>query len=318
METIAANGHVLVTGAAGLLGGWVVSRLVSLGYRVVAADVGDAAPRFPAGVVSVSGDIRDRKNVDELFAVHEVSRVVHCAGILQFACEQQPLLAVDVNVQGTINVLAAAQAHRVNRVVMMSTSAVYGNQTSFLGEEAMIGAAHGLVGVYPATKWLAERVGIALKESGAGPEFVALRLGFVFGLGRPRSAGLSDVIQRVYGSLLRGETFHVSEASGDEIWHFVHVLDVCDSIIAALFSKQDPTGTYNVAGPASMRMSLNTFITEVSRAAGRPSQGTLTGRAASGPALDTRRLRECLGYEPRFTIERAVRHDQDQLQCQGS
>ena len=317
MKTIGANGYILVTGAGGLLGGWVVSQLASLGYRVLATDVSDAVATFPAGVVSESGDIRDRKYLDELFGTYEVSSVVHCAGLLQFTCERQPLMAVDVNVQGTINVLASAQLYRVGRVVMMSTSAVYGNQTSSLSEAAMIGAPHGLVGVYSATKWLAERVGIALKESGAGPEFVAFRLGFVFGLGRPRSAGLSDVIQRIYGSLLRGETFHVSEASGHETWHFVHVLDVCESVVAALVSEQDPTGTYNVAGPPGMRMSLNTFIEEVSKAAGRPSKGTLTGRAASGPELDTRRLTECIGYEPRFTIERAVRYDQDRLQSQG-
>ena len=313
MATTKPGNHVLVTGAAGLLGGWIVTRLASLGYQVIATDIHDAAPNAPATATWVRGDIREPDFLDELLGSSEISGIVHCAGLLQFACELEPRLAVEVNVEGTMNLLAVAKRRGVARMVMMSTSAVYGNQTAYLDEDALIGAPHGLVGVYPATKWLAERFGLAFRKSGSGPEFVALRLGFVFGLGRPRSAGLSDVIQRIYGALLRGETFDVAEASGEECWHFVHVLDVCDSIISALVSQSDPTGIYNVAGPPAMYMSLHSFIESVSKVAGRPAKGTLTGRAASGPKLDTRRLATCIGFEPSFTIERGVYHDQSTL-----
>lgn len=308
---------VLVTGAAGLIGGWIVRQLQALGYRVIATDVVDR--KALSGPESwVTGDICSGDFVDGLLSLHRPSAVVHCAGMLLFSCERNPGLAVAVNVNGTAKLLAAAKSAGTSRFVMMSTSAVYGDQTSSLDESALVGPPHGLLGVYSATKWLAERLGLAERRSNDGPQFAAFRPGFVFGLGRPRSAGLSDVIQRTYGALLRGEAFEIAEASGSEVWHFVHVRDICDAVVAALTTEQDPTGVYNVAGPADMYMSLDAFIAKVARAAGTTPRGKLGGRASSGPRLDTSRLARKTGLETIYTVERAVEHDMRYLAQAGA
>jgi nucleoside-diphosphate-sugar epimerase len=309
MPAIRPGEEVLVTGAGGLLGGWITGQLLSAGYSVLATDIDGGDLEGNDEIDLVTGDVCDERFVRRLFASRKIAAIVHCAGLLQFTCEHSPVKAVDVNVGGTLNLIAAAKRVAVRRFVFMSTSAVYGDQTVRLDEHALIGAPHGLFGVYSATKWLAERVGLAERKANAGPEFVALRLGFVFGLGKPRSAGLSDVIQRTYGALLRGEPFEIPEAGGSECWHFVHVRDVCDAIRAALSASSDPTGVYNIAGPTDLYISLEEFIGEVAAAAKRKPRGALTGRASSGPALASKGAAIKLGFQPSFTIEQAVNHD---------
>jgi nucleoside-diphosphate-sugar epimerase len=317
MTAIQPGEQVLVTGAGGLLGGWITGQLLAAGYSVIATDIDGNGP--PNGKAKwVTGDICDQHYVEELFATRKIAAIVHCAGLLLFSCEQNPVKAVEVNVGGTLNLMAAAKRAGVRRFVLMSTSAVYGDQTARLDEDALVGAPHGLFGVYSATKWLAERVGLAEQKANGGPEFVAFRLGFVFGLGKPRSAGLSDVIQRTYGALLRGEAFKISEAGGSECWHFVHVRDVCDAIRAALTASSDPTGIYNIAGPTEMYISLDRFIGEVAAAADKKPHGDLTGRASTGPALASKGVAARLGFQPSFTIARAVNHDLDYLKTGGA
>lgn len=72
-------------------------------------------------------DIRDT-NLDEY--IKDIDIVIHLAGISCLpACQEKPLLAYDINVNGTINILEYARRHNIKRVVFSSTSAVYENNT---------------------------------------------------------------------------------------------------------------------------------------------------------------------------------------------
>lgn len=108
-----AASTVVVTGAAGGIGGAVCRRLSDRGLSVVPSDL-HADPR--AGIVAC--DVADRADVERLFddviARHgRVTHVVHAAGVLRTGrAAEQPIGAVElmvgVNVLGTINVLSAA------------------------------------------------------------------------------------------------------------------------------------------------------------------------------------------------------------------
>lgn len=311
MAGLRAGDTVIVTGAGGLIGGWTVNHLNERGFKVVATDL--ASGQSGKSVPWIAGDVCDEGFISSLFGAHAPAAVVHCASMLQFACEANSAKATEINVMGTRNVLNAAIEAGSKRFVFLSTSAVYGPQTGILAEDALVGAPHSLLGVYSATKWLAERLGLAASRNGE-IEFVAFRPGFVFGLGTPRSAGMSDVIQRMYKALLRGERFEVAEANGEEKWHFVHVSDICAAIAAALTASGDPSGVYNLAGPSDMHTSLNKFIAEVSEAAGYEPNGTLSGRATSGPLLDLKQLSARIGFEPTIQICDAVRNDKRMLE----
>lgn len=147
------TGATLVTGGAGFIGSHLVDLLLSAGEEVVVLDdLNDfydpawklrnleRASRQP-GFHMVIGDIRDRAAVDHAFATPSapVRRVVHLAaraGVQPSV--QDPALYADVNVTGTAVLLEACGRAQVERVVVASSSSVYGTAcgTPFREEEA--------------------------------------------------------------------------------------------------------------------------------------------------------------------------------------
>jgi len=121
---------ILVTGGAGFIGSHVVDYLMSVGHSVVVVDnfisgrdhwLGqDVRPEI--AVV----DILDRKSLSAAFLKHKPSVVFHLAAhhYIPF-CDRNPAEAYDLNVGGTLNVLAEASKCDVERVFFASTADVY-------------------------------------------------------------------------------------------------------------------------------------------------------------------------------------------------
>jgi UDP-glucose 4-epimerase len=132
-----AGERALVTGGAGTIGSTVVDQLIQAGAgEIVIVD------NFTRGTLEnlawakengnirlVDGDIRDRKTVADLTAGIDV--VYHLAAIRITQCAEDPRLALEVLADGTFNVLEAAAAAGVRKVVASSSASVYGLATSF-------------------------------------------------------------------------------------------------------------------------------------------------------------------------------------------
>ena len=115
---------VLVTGAAGFIGGHIVEELAGSGYRVRATDLQVEGLPFAAGedMEAVRADLTDAEAVDEL--VREVDYVVHCAAAFDLGLPLKTLLRV--NLDGTRNLCEAAGRRRIRQLVLLSTGGVYG------------------------------------------------------------------------------------------------------------------------------------------------------------------------------------------------
>jgi UDP-glucose 4-epimerase len=123
---------VLVTGGAGFIGSHIATRLVAEGHEVVAFDNLTSGKRenlqHLAGKVElVVGDVRDAA------ALADVSRgcavAFHQAAIVSVPYSvDHPQETHDVNIQGTLNVLHAAKANGIKRVVFACSAAVYGEE----------------------------------------------------------------------------------------------------------------------------------------------------------------------------------------------
>ncbi|KXK60079.1 epimerase [Micromonospora rosaria] len=116
-----AEGRTVVTGASGMLGGFVLRRLRDEGLPVHGVDL---RPVAEPGVTASVADVRDRAAMTAAFA--GAGAVVHCAAALPSYAPQE---IHSVIVDGTRTVLTAARDAGVPRVVHVSTTAVYGLPT---------------------------------------------------------------------------------------------------------------------------------------------------------------------------------------------
>ncbi|MCF2523294.1 NAD(P)-dependent oxidoreductase [Bradyrhizobium sp. G127] len=160
---------ILMTGATGLVGERLLPRFVEAGVdcRALVRPGKDA----PAGVKSVEGELFDPASLAH--AVDGVSAIVHLAAVFR---TQDTDLIWKSNLEGTRNLLAAAQAHAPQaRFIMASTSNVYSRNTPYPGRET---DAVEPEQAYPASKVAAEK---ALRESGLN--WSILRFPFVYGDG---------------------------------------------------------------------------------------------------------------------------------------
>ena len=127
----------LVTGGAGTIGSTVVDQLIAAGAgeivvldNLVRGRRGNLAHALADDAVRlVEGDIRDRALVTEL--MHGTDFVFHLAAIRITQCASEPRLALEVLVDGAYDIVEAAAAAGVRKVIASSSASVYGLATQF-------------------------------------------------------------------------------------------------------------------------------------------------------------------------------------------
>ncbi|MBX3303328.1 MAG: NAD-dependent epimerase/dehydratase family protein [Nitrospira sp.] len=169
--------RVLVTGAAGFLGSPLVEKLCELGYQVrVVLHDSRRSISYSREVETVTGDIRDPKRVQDISA--GCGAIVHLAAKVHAIDDcglEQDYQAV--NVEGTRNVLDAAVASGVKRVVFASSVKVFGEETSGCIDESWRPEPKT---DYGRSKWLAEQL-ISDYTTRHDITAVSLRLPMVYG-----------------------------------------------------------------------------------------------------------------------------------------
>ena len=117
---------ILVTGGEGFIGQHVRRALAGSGTSAVSLDCKLAGSDH--GEQRYERDIRDSARINEIFASHKITRVIHLVSLLRTASEQNPLAATQVNIVGSLNILEAARTFNVQRVVYASSASVYGTR----------------------------------------------------------------------------------------------------------------------------------------------------------------------------------------------
>lgn len=302
----------VVTGAAGFIGSHLLETLLRLGQRVVGLDnlstgfrrnleeVVSSVPHERGAFRLVEGDIRDPGVC--MAACAGADYVLHQAAIASVPRSMEdPAETMRVNVEGMLNVVLAARAHGVRRMVYASSSAVYGSSTALPAREEVVGAA---LSPYALSKWMDEEVA-ALHARMDGMELAGLRYFNVFGPRQDPGSAYAAVIPNWTAALLAGERCTVN-GDGETTRDFVHVGDVVQAnlLAAAGSALPSPARVYNVG--AGRRTSLNQ-LWETLAAAARELQGDDTPPPVHGPAregdvrhsqADIGRIRDELGYAP--------------------
>lgn len=119
--------NIAVTGGAGFIGGHLVEACLGAGHRVIVLDDLSTGARsnIPEAAELIVGDVTDLDSVMTALASTDV--VFHLAAVRAvLRSVEDPLVTDRVNVGGTLNVLKAAVDQRVRRVVVISSSSIYG------------------------------------------------------------------------------------------------------------------------------------------------------------------------------------------------
>jgi UDP-glucose 4-epimerase len=235
----------LVTGGSGFIGSHVVDRLLERGAREVV--VFDKVVRREnldqAGgeITVVEGDVTDADAVRR--ATDGVDGVFHMAVLPLGPSVENPRLAHDVNVGGSLNVFEAARDAGVEKLVYSSASSVYGDTEETTDESHPLNTRT----MYGATK-LAGELYLRAFNDAYGLPYVTLRYMNVYG---PRQEG--GLVMAVTRRLLAGEA-PTLQGDGSQSFDFVHVRDVADANVHAMASDvSDETFNVGSGGEASVR-----------------------------------------------------------------
>jgi len=302
--------RALVTGGAGTIGSHVVDLLVKGGAtEVVVLDnlvrgrrdnLAWAQANGPVRLVE--GDIRDAALLHELSAGQDL--VFHLAAIRITQCAEEPRLANEVLVDGTFNVLEAAQANRVGKVVASSSASVYGLAEVFPTREDHHPYANDTF--YGAAKVFNEGM-LRSFHSMYGLDYVALRYFNVYGPRMDVHGLYTEVLIRWMERIESGQAPLIL-GDGLQTMDFVHVHDIARANILA--AEADVTDqVFNVAcGVETSLRDLATALTEAMDADLKPEFGPArTVNAVTRRLADTSAAADRIGFRAEIDLAAGLR-----------
>lgn len=232
-------GRVLVTGARGFLGAAAVSLLRAQGVKVVASDIGESQ----AGDTRITPcDVTDFGQVETAIREGGFDTILHCGAVSgPMVMPDYPLDIWRINTGGTVHVLEAARRYGVGRVVICSTSEVYGTCSGHVDETTLPRPDS----VYGASKLAAEQAMLGYVGE-HGVDAIALRLSWIYGPGRTTPTSLEQAIR----AGLQGRDA-MMVAAPEAATHYIYIDDALQGLLRAATVATLDDRVFNItAGPA--------------------------------------------------------------------
>src|SRR5262245_14075096 len=234
-------GRVLVTGAAGFLGGALAERLARDGDKVVITDL-DQGAKSPAGLHAC--DLTQPRQIEALLQDQGIDTVIHAGAVSgPMVMADRPLDIWRINAMGTAHMLEAARRNRIGCFVLCSSIDVYGPSASGTIDEDTPFAPES---IYGASKVAAEAVMTGyIREHGM--DALAVRFSWIYGPGRRTPTTLERLIR----AGLAGQEVALDEDARQRA-HYVVIDDAVAGVIAAARAPISlPRRAFNItAGPA--------------------------------------------------------------------
>lgn len=304
------NETVLVTGADGFIGSHLAETLVRSGYRVRAlcqynsfSSWGwlDQSP-LKSDMEIVLGDVRDPVQMRTL--AQGVDVIYHLAALIAIPYSYQaPGSYVDTNIQGTLNVLEAAKAANVARIVQTSTSEVYGT-----AQYAPIDEKHPLQAQspYSATKIGSDALAFSYFSSFNLPVVIARP----FNTYGPRQSARA-VIPTVITQLLSGQRC-IKLGSLSPTRDFNYVLDTCEGFLKLANCEAAIGQTVNIG--SGREISIGNTVKIIAQLMNLEVEIESDAQRLRPENSEVERLlcdntliRALTGFEPKHTLEQGLR-----------
>jgi UDP-glucuronate 4-epimerase len=304
--------NFLITGGAGFIGSHVCERLLQEGHSVWAFDdLNDFyAPELKRANLRdlqvlakpfefVHGDLVNRTALDELFSSVRFDQVIHLAARAGVRPSlEEPALYQRVNVEGTVNLLEAARHYGVKKIIVASSSSVYGvnSKVPFSESDPIFSP----ISPYAASKLACEALGHVYHHV-YGFDIAMLRFFTVYG---PRQR--PDLAICKFARLISSGQAIPVFGDGSSARDYTYISDTLQGIIACT-RKEFGYQIYNLG--ESQTVNLNQLIELLESALGRKA---LINRLPPQPGdvpltcANITKAQEHLGYRPQVQIEQGL------------
>jgi CDP-glucose 4,6-dehydratase len=304
--------RTLITGATGLLGSWLLKRLIVEGAEPVAL-VRDDVPGSLASqqgalakcTAVVHGRLEDFGCLRRTLSEYSIETIFHLgAQTLVGVSKVDPLTTLETNVRGTWNVMEAARLCGTPQVIVASSDKAYGPSERLPYTED-----HPLEGRYPydVSKSCADLIARMYAATYNVP-VVVIRCANLFGGG---DMHFSRIIPGAIRATLRGDRF-VIRSNGMFIRDYLYVED---GVSAYLRVAEELAGRHSLSGEAfnfglGMRVTVLELVAGILNAMGRPDLEPIILNQASSEipeqVLSSEKARRVLGWRPEFSLDEGL------------
>lgn len=301
----------LVTGASGLVGGWLVKRLVEVGADVVCL-VRDHVPqsmlyrdRLTEQVKIARGDVRDQACLERALGEFEIDTVFHLAAqTIVGIANRNPVSTFETNIQGTWALMEACRrSPRVRQIVVASSDKAYGDQEHLPYDETT-----PLQGTHPydVSKSCADLIAATYAVSYGSPVAIT-RCGNFYGGG---DLNWNRIVPGTIRSILRGER-PVIRSDGKFIRDYFYVEDGAHAYMTLaehLARRPELVGqAYNFSN--EIQVTVLELVDKILKAMGSSLTPDVRNEASNEiihQYLSAAKAREQLGWQPLFELDQAL------------
>lgn len=311
-----ARRPTFVTGGTGLVGGWLVARLVEAGADVTCL-VRDWIPQsmllsgpLQARINIVRGDVRDQALMERILGEYEIDTVLHLAAqTIVGIANRNPVSTLDTNIAGTWALLEACRrSPRVRQIVLASSDKAYGDQEQLpYDENTPLQGRHP----YDVSKSCSDLIGQMYAVT-YGLPVVVTRCGNFFGGG---DLNWNRIVPGTIRSVLFGER-PVIRSDGEYVRDYFYVEDGAEAymrLAEALAADPRLAGSaFNFSNEAqvSVRELVRKILTLMDSGLEPDIRSEATGEIRR-QYLSAARAREVLGWAPRFTLDEGLQRTID-------
>jgi CDP-glucose 4,6-dehydratase len=311
-----ADRAVLVTGATGLVGGWLVARLLDLGADVVCL-VRDSVPQSEfersgasTRVKVVHGDVRRQALLERVLGEHEIDTVIHLAAqTIVGIANRNPVSTFDTNIRGTWALLEACRrSPAVKQIVCASSDKAYGDCPSLPYDEST-----PLKGSHPYD--VSKSCGDLIAHTYAttyGTPVVITRCGNFYGGG---DLNWNRIVPGTVRSVLRGQR-PIIRSDGKYVRDYFYVEDGAAAYILLaerLAACPDLRGeAFNFSN--EIQVTVSDLARRILDQMGSPLEPDIRNEATHEirhQYLSAEKARRMLGWRPMFSLDEGLRRTID-------
>lgn len=299
------DGPVLITGAGGCIGAWVLALLNRAGVPTIAYDLTDdkRRPRLLMQDQAVqkipweTGDIADSARVLSVVRQHGVRAIIHLAALQVPFCKADPINGAKVNVVGTVNVFEAAKSQGLKRLAFASSIAAH----SFFPDQSWLPTLYG------AFKYCDEMIGKVYFQDWGVPS-IGIRPGVVYGVGRDQ--GMTSKTTVAILAAAAGKPYTIPFSGGVS---GLHAGEVASAFIKSVSKERNDALVFDHNGVATTVEEWLALIRKIEPSA---SDLHMKGNALPFPsALSDEPIRAYLGDFGHMSLNEGIQATYDGFQA---